>query len=398
MPLSLYDLWNWAVRETTPLLVYQMTVSVFVVFSLINAIADGFAFRRPSSGPALSPGPLPSLSVLIPARNEEAVIADCVRSLLDAGYPGPLEILVLDDRSEDRTGEIVAALAAGDSRVRLLRGGELLPGWKGKPNALRQLAEAATGDLLLLTDADCRFYPGSLEASVRHRERTGADCLSLMPYLICESFWEHIVIPLQYFLVFTTLPIRNVYASPNPAFAAANGAFILLPADTYGRLGGHGAVRGEMAEDIKFAQHVKKSGMRLVYADGSHTYAVRMYESLSGIWEGFSKNMFPAMGRSLAVLSVWLLFQVTTQILPSLWVVLALFNGDRSPAGFVLPLFHLFVGLSIRLALSVRFRQAVWATLTHPVGWCIVCAIAVRSAYLSLSGKGHTWKGRIYTS
>ena len=282
--------------------------------------------------------------------------------------------------------------------MRVLSGGPLEAGWKGKPNALRQLAEVATGDLLLLTDADCRFFPGALAAAVCHREIVRADCLSLLPHLVCGSFWEHVVVPLQIFLVFATLPIREITASRNPAFAAANGAFLLIEAATYAALGGHAAVKGEMAEDIKFAQHVKRRGRRLVYGDGSRIYSVRMYESLRGIWDGVSKNLFPAMGKSLPVLRIWGLFLLTTQILPFVFVAAALAMGDRSLAGFVLPLAHVFAALAIRVALSLRFRQSLRAVLTHPLGWLLTLAIAANSAYLVYSGKGHTWKGRVYES
>ncbi len=399
LPPPLDELLRAAHAAATPLIVYQIAVSVFVVFSLVNALADWFTFRAPrpvAEEDLQRAGSWPRLSVLIPARNEETTLDACVRSLLAQDYPGALEVLLLDDHSEDATGRVAARLAAADTRVRALSGGPLLPGWKGKPNALRQLAEAATGDLLLLTDADCNFYNGALAAAVRHRERVRADCLSLLPYLACRSFWEHVVVPLQYFLIFTTLPVRNVYASKNPAFAAANGAFLLIDADTYAALGGHEAVKGEMAEDIKFAQHVKRQGRRLVYGDGSRIYAVRMYESLRGIWDGFSKNLFPAMGKSLPVLVVWSLFLLTTQVLPFVFVLVALATGDRSPALFWLPLAHVAAALSLRIALSLRFRQALWAAPTHPLGWLITLAIGANSAYLAYSGKGHSWKGRVY--
>ena len=205
--------------HATPLLVYQIIVSVFVTFAAVNAACDWVTFRRPSRlrTKEKEAGRVqetiktwPSLSILIPARDEEAVLERCVISLAEQRYPGTLEILLLDDHSTDQTGFIAERLAASDRRIHALKGGDLLPGWKGKPNALRQLATRATGDLLLLTDADCVFYRGALEASVRFREQRGADCLSLMPYLECRSFWEHVVVPLQYFLVFITLPIRNV--------------------------------------------------------------------------------------------------------------------------------------------------------------------------------------------
>lgn len=398
MPPTLVDFARAAREAATPLLVYQIVVSVFVVFALVNAALDWFTFRRPRPSRAedAPPGGWPRLSVLIPARNEAATLRACVESLRVQEYPGPLEIVVLDDHSEDATPRIAAALAEADRRVRALKGGPLLTGWKGKPNALRQLAAAATGDLLLLTDADCVFYPGALRAAVAHRAQVRADCLSLMPYLVCGTFWEHVVVPLQYFLVFATLPIRSVYASPNPAFAAANGAFLLIDAATYAALGGHSAVRAEMAEDIKFAQHVKRQGRRLVYGDGSRVYAVRMYDSLRGIWDGFSKNLFPAMGNSLPVLVVWSLFLVTTQVLPFAFVAAGSVTGRFTPAGFWIPLGHIAAALTLRAALALRFRQTLWAAATHPLGWAVTLAIGANSAYLALSGRGHAWKGRIY--
>ena len=398
MPPAPDELLRAARDAATPLLVYQIVVSLFVAWSFVNAVADWFTFRRPRpAGPADSPdGGWPRLSVLIPARNEEATLGRCVRSLLAQDYPAEMEVLVLDDHSEDGTARVAADLARRDGRVRVLRGGPLLPGWKGKPNALRQLAGGAAGDLLLLTDADCVFYPGALAAAVRHRARTGADCLSLMPRYLCGTFWEHVILPLQHFIVFATLPVRSVYASTNPAFAAASGAFLLIDAATYRALGGHGAVRGELAEDIKWAQHVKRQGRRFVYGDGSRVYAVRMYDSLRGIWDGFSKNMFPSMGKSLPLLLVWSLFMLTTQILPFAFVLAAPASGAFTPAAFWLPFAHVLTALAIRAALALRMGEALWACLLHPLGWLVVLAIGVNSAYLTLSGRGHTWKGRVY--
>ena len=381
-------------RAATPLTVYQIVATCLATLSLLNAVGDWFVFQRPNLAAADSV--LPSLSILIPARDEAATIGRCVVSLLAQDYPARLEILVLDDGSSDGTSAAARDAAGGDARVQVLPGGPLQAGWKGKPNALRQLAACATGEMLLLTDADCEFLPGALAAVVRHRERRGADCLSLIPDLVCGSFWEHVVVPLQYDVIFLTLPLRKVFGSRTPAFAAANGAFLLLPANVYADLGGHEAVRGEMAEDIKFAQHVKRAGRRLLYGDGSRTYRVRMYDSLRRIWDGFSKNLYPAMGKNPVVLAAWTVFHLMTQVLPFAFLIAALITGNRSIPLYYLPLTQAAIALSIRLALTIRFRQALWAVATHPVGWLITITIGLYSAYLTYSGKGHAWKGRVY--
>lgn len=397
MPTFPFSVPDWL----TPLVLCQLVISGNVLYTLINAVLDQFAFRRPRP---LTDAEIaartdtigwPSVSVLIPARNEEAVIELGVASLLAQTYRGPLEILVLDDRSDDATAVILAKLAANDARVQPISGGELAPGWNGKPNALRQLADRARGELLLLADADCVFLPNALSNAVAHKDETRADVLSLMPDLVCGSFWEHVVLPLQPMIVFLTLPIRAVSETRNPAFAAANGAFILIRSDLYETLGGHESVKTDMAEDIKFAQMVKARGHRLVYGDGSRIYRVRMYESLAGIWAGFSKNLFSAMGRSPVFLVVWSLFLYTTQIQPFLFLALALVTRDFSVGLFYFPLAHAVVAVGIRIGIALRFRHRahLW---TLPLGWAIVIAMAHNSAFLALSGRGHTWKGRTY--
>ena len=391
----LYALWRFF---PAPLLVYQIAVTVIAAFMLINAALDWFYFRRPRSVSA--PKDIASVSVLIPARNEEAHIGACIDSLLAQDYPGPLEIIVLDDRSEDGTSAEVQKRQrqahASRPTLKLMQGGEILPGWKGKPNALRQMATEASGELLLLTDADCVFLPGAIAAAVAFKEETKADSLSLIPFLQCDSFWENVLIPLQYFLIFATLPVRAISETANPAFAASNGAFILISARTYAALGGHSAVRDEMAEDVLFARHVKRSGYRLFYGDGAAVYKVRMYASFQEIWAGFSKNLFSAMGKSVPIVLLWSVFALATQVAPFAFLTVALIRGDHSLAGFALPLMQCLVALGIRAALAVRFQNALWATLTHPLGWFVFTGIALRSAYLGISGKGHAWKGRVY--
>ena len=143
-----------------------------------------------------------------------------------------------------------------------------------------------------------------------------------MPDLLCGGFWEQLVIPLQYFIIFAFLPTFLIRHSAHPWFAAANGAFLFLRRETYFDLDGHRAVRQELAEDIKFAQHVKRSGRSLWYGDGSRTYQVRMYHGLAELWAGFTKNIFPAFDKNLPLLTGVLTMLLCVFVLPpffALW-------------------------------------------------------------------------------
>ena len=249
----------------SPAYAYHAAVALFVVMLLGNALLNSIFFRKPRAFVATGgDDALPLVSILVPARNEERNIAACVESLLALNYPH-FEVLVLDDRSTDDTYPILCRLRDRDPRLRVLVGAELPPGWYGKPNACWQLAQAARGEYLLLTDADCEFSPDTLLLALGGLTASRADVISLSPDLLCGSFWERMIIPLQYVIIFAFLPSYLIRRSRHHWFAAAHGAFFFLRRETYFDLDGHRAVRQELAEDIKFAQHVKKAGRTLWY-------------------------------------------------------------------------------------------------------------------------------------
>ena len=218
--------------------------------------------------------------------------------------------------------------------------------------------------------------------------------VSLVPDLRCEGFWERLLIPLQYFIIFAFLPTPLIRATPHPWFAAANGAFLFLPRETYFAVDGHRAVRQQLAEDVKFAQHVKRQGKSLWYGDGSRTYAVRMYHGLADLWAGFSKNLFPAFSNNLPLLLGVLFLLLNVFVLPPFWAVWGWVHGRRWAW---LPLASLSGAGGVRLGLTARFgRDSAGYALLNPLAWAIVVGIALHSAYRSLSRQGNAWKGRVY--
>ncbi len=373
---------------------YQAAVALAALGLVGTACLNFLFFRKPRAFAAKAgDGEMPLISVLVPARDEEENIEACVRSLLALNYPR-FEVIVLDDHSADDTYPILCRLRDQDYRLRVLVGADLPPEWYGKPFACWQLAHAAHGELLLMTDADCVFAPDALLLALGARQEQKADLVSLVPDLRCEGFWERLLIPIQYFVIFAFLPTPLIRLTPFPWFAAANGAFLFLSRDLYFEVDGHRAVRQQLAEDVKFAQHVKRQGKSLWYGDGSRTYFVRMYHGLDELWAGFSKNLFPAFSNNLPLL-LWIVFLLLNWfVLPPVW---AGWGWQTHAVWTALPLGTYLALAGIRLGLTLRFgRDSAGYALLNPLAWSLVIGIALSSAYHSLSGRGNAWKGRIY--
>jgi chlorobactene glucosyltransferase len=244
----------------------------------------------PRSGPDLT-GQAPPVSVIVPARNEEENIRSLLTSLSAMDYPS-FEILVVDDESEDRTGELVASVPAGNATaLRLLRGAPLPEGWFGKPWACFQGAKAAGGELLLFTDADTTHGADLLRRAVAGLLGEGADVLTLMGRQVMGSFWERILQPQFFFLLAFRFPRTGTPRKPHQwRHAIANGQYLLFRRGTYEAIGGHAAVKGEVVEDMRMAQLLVRDGRRLLVRDG-RGLQTRMYRSLGGLVEGWSKNI-----------------------------------------------------------------------------------------------------------
>jgi len=228
------------------------------------------------------------VSAVIPARNEERNIDRAVRSL--AVQEGIREIIVVDDQSGDRTGEIVKTLQREIGDLCLLHIDSLPDGWLGKTHAAAVGARAAAGEWLLFTDADTEHLPGSLACLVARAERERVDLLSLSPGQVMVMWWEKAVIPFVYAQLAKEFHFEEV-SDPDSSAAAANGQYILIRKQAYARVGGHEAVRREVLEDVALAQRVKASGGRLLFLPGGAWVRTRMYASFSEMWQGWTKNL-----------------------------------------------------------------------------------------------------------
>jgi chlorobactene glucosyltransferase len=384
----------WLVQFFWGIFYLWLIVGALTLFSLAR-----HRTLKPSGGVRLKGSDAPTVSVLIPARNEERrILGECVRSILAQDY-GNFEVVAVNDRSTDATGMILRALAAEDARLRVVEGAETPAGWLGKPFALQQALEASRGRWVLATDADMIFHREVLRAAVAHALEQNCDALTLVPHFDAVSFWERVFVPAWFWAVLIMFQ-RELANSDRTSLAVGIGGFYLIRREALERVGGFGAVRAEVLDDLRLAETLRRSGARTFAEYAPELVSTRMYSNLSELWESCTKNTFAILRFSPALTLAMLAFQFFVVILPpalaaaGLLVVALGHAGEfwRQLLAPTLATWALFVSL---LALVNRKCgvPAVYA-LSAPLGWVLSCAVLAASACGVLTGRGLTWKGR----
>jgi len=356
---------------------------------------------RISCLPVMTIGPQERVSVIIPARNEEANIARVVKSL--AAQPAICEVLVVDDQSEDRTGAILAALQEEIPKLRTLRVESLPEGWLGKTHAAAMGARAATGDWLLFTDADTEHREGSLADLVQRAGDESADLLSVSPGQETPTWWEKAVIPCVYVKLASLYRFDEV-SDPHSPSAAANGQYMLIRREAYERSGGHEAVKSAILEDVELARNIKTRGGKLVFLPGTPWVRTRMYRSFAGMWQGWTKNLYllyAGKGSRMlaAVASLWLLdaLPVVVFLAVCLWVAFARGGGGAALLGGGLMILVLARQWNYGRAL-VRLGFEPILAVYQPLGAALLGALLVASWRAHRATGNIEWKGRHYAT
>lgn len=372
-----------------------MALITFVQFTIVAAIVVYLTANmlhlvklEPVRGPLSSS---PSISVCVPARNEERGIRACLESLLKQDYPR-FEAIAADDNSTDATPAIIESLAAGDPRLTLVRGEPLPEGWFGKPYALHQAYRKARGEYLLFTDADPVFQPFALTSAMYVMRKDNLDVLTLMPGTEFGSFWERAVQPVIFGFIAALTRFRKANDRDYPD-AMGIGAFMLFRRDAYERLGGHERVRQEIVEDIALAKCAKREGLKLLIADGKRVYSIRMYHSLREIWLGWRKNMFVAMKQSVARTLYYIAAVLSFVAAPYLtfFANLALDRGFFWTAvSFAALALSWIAGVKLCEELGLEKRNV----FLFPLGAVVMSAIMLDSMGHILLKGGIEWRGR----
>jgi glycosyltransferase involved in cell wall biosynthesis len=381
------------------LLIYAGIVAIWPIRLIVLKHILGRTELLTRKSPQFQGADPPMVTAILPAKDEATNLAGCIESICRQTYPN-LELIVVDDRSTDSTGEIALAQAARDSRVRVLRIEHLPAGWTGKTHALDFAARHARGSLLWFIDADTVHAPESLSVLMESARAHQAVLVSVLPQLRCESFWEQIVQPLAGITLMQSFPLHRVHDGRS-SLAFANGQCILIDRDAYDAAGGHAAVRDRFVEDIALAGRVKSLGRPIRLEVARDVVTCRMYASLGQLVRGWSRIYYDALDRNAGRLFARLLdpvvFCQSGQV--AFLAALVLLAGSNGTAfalvllglsavhhGVMYAVFHRIYTMSVP-----ESRYAVW----FPLGNLVIDLTLLRSIRTCLTGNV-SWRGTDY--
>lgn len=369
----------------------QFGILAFICVIFLISLFNVLTIRSIGSSSRLNQ--YPQVSILIPARNEAQNIEECVNSALEQDYPA-FEVIVLDDESQDATPEILKRLSEGNSKLKVLSGQPVPPGWVGKNWACFQLSQAAQGELILFVDADTRHHPLALIEAVSTFVGTKADLLSGLPRQELITWGERLILPVLPWAILAFFPIRLIQLVPVSFLSIAVGQFILCRRSIYERIGGHAAVHDSMIEDFALARHFKKNGLKWEFVNLEGRVHCRMYKNLREVILGLSKNLFAVFGNNLPVfLFIWL-WLVIVFIVPVSSLIVYIIG--RPLPGYSPALALVTVGISTFLWLTSLwfFRMPLIQAIAFPLTIALTSLIAFRSAWLHFTQHSISWKGR----
>jgi glycosyltransferase involved in cell wall biosynthesis len=332
------------------------------------------------------------VTAIVPARNEDAVIAACVTSL--AEQPEIAEILVIDDQSTDQTAEIVRHQVNSVPKLRLLQSTELPAGWVGKNHAVWLGARAANSQWLLFTDADALHSEDSAARALAIATNQNAVMVSFSPEQVMQTWYEEALIPYVYCRLASKFSFDEIN-DPKSSAAAANGQFLLIRKDVYDAVGGHASIAGEVLEDVALAKRVKTAGYRIWFGSGAGIVRVRMYRTFRSMWQGWKKNLFQLMGGNLESIAK----EIAGALLPILVTGMLAIIGGLLAKSLLAVLCVLMLSASpTSLAYSRKLRRNHFSgsLAVYLIPASLLFAGVLGASYLSHKRGKLEWKGREY--
>ena len=350
------------------------------------------------------PSELIELTVIVPARNEQDCLGECLKSLVSQSEEifelgKDWELVVVDDHSTDRTQKIAEEIAGNNAGVSLLQAGKLEKGWTGKANAIWTAARKARGRWLLFTDADTIHEPGDLRRAIHEAMRRKVGMLSYSPRQIVAGLAQRTLMPLVFCELAIAYPPAKV-SDPAQRIAAANGQFLLVEREAYRRLGGHSSVSDKVLEDVELAFLAKRRKIGLWFRYADDAVSTRMYRSTGAMIEGWTKNLALLFNNSLA-LAAWRALDILLLVgLPVLTIELwnahfAAHSIQWLGAGWVLAILWLRTLFRFYARVAKSNFPFVDCAMT-PLGLPLFVVLLYRSWFQHRILKRVSWKGRDY--
>ena len=372
-----------------------------VAWLILRAVRQRGLLPRLVAAPPPSGEQAPHLTVIVPARDEEANIGRCLQSLLAQDYPARrMDLLVVDDHSADATAAIVRALAARYGQIALIQSPPLPPRWVGKSHAcwIGARTVARKTEWLCFIDADVRAEPGVLSSAMHAALGKRLDLLSLAPRQELQSFAERLILPCGLILLSFLQDLRQAQARSGPE-VTATGQFMLVRRDAYDAVGGHAAVCAAICEDLEFARRLKQSGRSVLLMGGEQLLSTRMYTGWRTLWPGLAKNLVDTLGGpvpTLALAGAAVILAWAALVIPLLDLANLMRGVDGAAAAFILALAASGAAVGLHIAATFYFRIPLWYGLLFPLGYTAGALMALDSVRRRLSGQV-SWKGRIYS-
>ncbi len=359
-------------------------IAIVILLMILSTTVFNF-FTAPKIARAPKPKATPTVSILIPARNEEQNIGKCLDGLMKQDYPN-FEIIVLNDHSEDRTLQIIQEHQKRDQRIQFINGKALPAGWMGKNWACHQLSQVATGDILIFTDADNRHAPFAVKNTVAHIQHLKLGLISAFPQQWTVTLAEKMIVPIMDIFVYGTLPLWATYYLPFPSMAAANGQWIAFTKAAYQQLGGHETVKNELVEDTFLARLAKKKKIKTLTTAGTDAVFSRMYQNANEVWHGFSKNFYGLAGYNNIVFFGIIFSMLIAFVSPYVFWPF--------PAIRTLAFIAIGMNLLIRILISIKYKHPFWVSvILHPISMLYAMVIGLNS-FWSINRGTIRWKGR----
>ncbi|MEW5855527.1 MAG: glycosyltransferase family 2 protein, partial [Myxococcota bacterium] len=346
--------------------------------------------RLDTSTPEWPRGAWPSVSVIVPSRNEEAAVREATRTLLAMDYPR-LQVVAVDDRSTDRTGAILDELAANDPRLAVVHVDNLPPGWLGKNHANHLGARRADGEWLLFTDGDVHFSPDALRRAMALVERCGVDHLAALPLLVCRGFWARAIQTATFSLLTVRYRMWQLRTPRTRGFAGF-GAFNLVRRSAYVTSGGHERLRMEVADDIKLGMVLRRSGFAQALADARGLVRVAWQDGVLSSLRGLMKNAFAGTNWQWRWMAPAVLATVLPVVVPFLGMVMAPEPGMKALGAASLVLSMVIHGWAARRMAGGSGLEG----LTYPLVALVLGGLMLAAAASATRRGGITWRGTFY--